>query len=80
MLEGNKFLPETGIPILKIACIKRLFALADPVPLTFASLMEKSFTRVVTVVLISMAMIYFPADDVVLIERTGMVRKWPVAA
>src|SRR5579862_5964900 len=45
MLDGNRFFPETGMPIRKIACIKRLLALADPVPLTLASLIAQSFTR-----------------------------------
>ncbi len=38
MLEGKIFLGVTGIPILKIAFVKRKFALAEPVPLTFANL------------------------------------------
>src|SRR6266446_3322922 len=45
MLEGKRFLPETGIPIRKIACIRSPFAEAEPVPLTLASLKAKSFTR-----------------------------------
>src|ERR1700722_11934335 len=45
MLEGNKFLPDTGMPMRKIACMRRPLALADPVPFTFASLRAKSFTR-----------------------------------
>src|SRR6202140_4830988 len=44
MLDGNRFLPETGTPIRKIARIKRLLALDDPVPLTLASFNAKSFT------------------------------------
>src|SRR5450755_4910734 len=46
MLEGNRFFPETGIPIRKIACISNPFALADPVPLTLASLSAKSFVLI----------------------------------
>src|SRR5713101_4345037 len=46
MLDGKRFLPETGTPIRNTACIRRPFALAEPVPLTFASLTAKSFTRV----------------------------------
>ena len=46
MFDGKRFFPETGIPMRKIACIKRLLALAEPVPLTLASLIEKSFTWV----------------------------------
>ena len=44
MFEGKRFLPETGMPMRNIACIKRLLALAEPVPFTLASLIEKSFT------------------------------------
>jgi hypothetical protein len=43
MFDGKRFFPETGIPMRKIACMRRAFALADPVPFTFASLMAKSF-------------------------------------
>src|SRR3989344_8769766 len=43
MFEGKIFLDVTGIPILKIAFVKRKFALADPVPFTFANLTTKSF-------------------------------------
>ena len=45
MLEGKMFLPETGMPIRKIACMSRPFALADPVPLTVPILNAKSFVR-----------------------------------
>src|SRR5271170_7453967 len=45
MFDGNRFLPETGIPIRKMACMRRPFALADPVPLTLASLNAKSLIR-----------------------------------
>jgi hypothetical protein len=38
-------LPMTGMPIRKMDFINSVFALADPVPLTFASLMTKSFMR-----------------------------------
>src|SRR5579863_3468248 len=44
MFEGNRFLPETGTPIRKIARMSRLLALDDPVPLTLASFNAKSFT------------------------------------
>src|ERR1700686_1544509 len=44
MLDGNRFFPETGTPIRKIARISRLLALDDPVPLTLASFNAKSFT------------------------------------
>jgi hypothetical protein len=45
MFEGNRFLPETGMPMRKIACISRPLALADPVPFTLASLRAKSLMR-----------------------------------
>ena len=45
MFEGNRFFPETGMPMRKIACMSSPLALAEPVPLTFASLNAKSFTR-----------------------------------
>jgi hypothetical protein len=44
MLDGKRFLPETGMPMRKIACISSPFALADPVPLTLAILSAKSLT------------------------------------
>ena len=47
MFDGNRFLPETGMPIRKMACISKLLALADPVPLTLANLIEKSLTLTV---------------------------------
>src|SRR5579884_3665657 len=46
MFEGKRFFPETGIPMRNIACISRLLALAEPVPLTLASLMAKSLARI----------------------------------
>src|SRR5690606_19244872 len=45
MFEGKTFFPVTGIPIRKIVCMIRLFALAEPVPLTVPILNAKSFTR-----------------------------------
>src|SRR6187431_914621 len=45
MLDGKTFLPVTGTPIRKMACISRLFADADPVPLAVAILKAKSLTR-----------------------------------
>src|SRR5918999_911475 len=47
MLDGNTFFPDTGIPIRKIACMMRLFALAEPVPLTVAILKAKSLTELI---------------------------------
>ena len=44
MFDGNRFLPDTGTPMRKIARISRLLALDEPVPLTLASLSAKSFT------------------------------------
>jgi len=40
----NSFLLTTGIPMRKIAFMRRPFALADPVPLTVAILITTSFT------------------------------------
>src|SRR4026207_2466691 len=45
MLEGKTFLPVTGTPIRKMACISRPLADADPVPLAVAILKAKSLTR-----------------------------------
>ena len=45
MFDGKTFFPETGMPMRKIACMSRLFALAEPVPLTVAILKAKSFTE-----------------------------------
>src|SRR5687767_14515296 len=45
MFDGNTFFPDTGMPIRKIACISRPFALAEPVPFTVAMRSAKSFTR-----------------------------------
>src|ERR1035437_8831619 len=45
MFDGKMFLPETGIPIRKIDCMRRLFALADPVPLTVAILKANELTE-----------------------------------
>ena len=44
MLEGKRFLPETGIPIWKIARIRMLFEDMLPDPLAVATWMEKSLT------------------------------------
>src|SRR5665213_1295692 len=57
MFEGKRFFPDTGIPMRKIACINRLFALADPVPFTLASFTEKSFTRTVVSSDVSIAIV-----------------------
>src|ERR1039457_4761617 len=44
MLDGKRFLPDTGTPIRKIERISRLLALDEPVPLTLARFNAKSFT------------------------------------
>jgi hypothetical protein len=44
MLEGKIFLGLTGKPIRNNALANRLLALAEPVPLTLANLITKSFT------------------------------------
>src|SRR5579859_1199168 len=46
MFEGKRFLPDTGTPMRNIASSSSELALADPVPLTLASLSEKSLTLV----------------------------------
>ena len=38
MLDGKMFLPDTGMPMRKIACMSSPLALAEPVPFTFADL------------------------------------------
>src|SRR3954468_20379623 len=43
MFDGKTFLPVTGIPIRKIACINNELALAEPVPLTVPIRKAKSF-------------------------------------
>src|SRR5258708_4808786 len=47
MFDGKTFLPVTGIPMRKIACMRRLFALAEPVPLTVPMRNAKSLAPVV---------------------------------
>ncbi len=44
MFEGKRFLPETGIPIWKIARMRMLFEDMLPDPLAVATWMEKSLT------------------------------------
>src|SRR5581483_12319328 len=45
MFDGKTFFPVTGIPMRKMACMSKLFALADPVPLTVAIVKAKSLMR-----------------------------------
>src|SRR5689334_2281234 len=45
MFDGNTFLPVTGTPIRKIACMISPLAEADPVPFAVAILNAKSLTR-----------------------------------
>ena len=45
MFDGKTFLPVTGMPMRKMACMSRLFALAEPVPLTVPILKAKSLIR-----------------------------------
>src|SRR5688572_25949742 len=45
MFDGNTFLPVTGTPIRKMACMMRPFAEAEPVPFAVAILNAKSLTR-----------------------------------
>src|SRR5207237_9896337 len=44
MFDGNRFLPETGTPIWKIARSRTVFADCEPEPFTVATWMEKSLT------------------------------------
>src|SRR5215218_2401773 len=44
MFEGNRFLPLTGMPILKIARMRVLLAVWLPDPLTVAATIAKSLT------------------------------------
>ncbi len=44
MLEGNRFLPLTGIPILNRERINVWFAVWLPEPFLVATIIEKSFT------------------------------------
>ena len=45
MFEGKTFLPVTGTPMRKMACMIRPLAEAEPVPLAVAILNAKSLTR-----------------------------------
>src|SRR5580765_3029850 len=45
MFDGKTFLPATGMPMRKMACISKLLALAEPVPFTVPILNAKSLTR-----------------------------------
>ena len=44
MFDGNRFFPETGTPIWKIARSSTVFELCEPEPFAVATWMEKSFT------------------------------------
>jgi hypothetical protein len=44
MFEGNRFFPDTGTPIWKIARRSTVFELCEPDPFAVATWMEKSFT------------------------------------
>ena len=48
MFDGKTFLPVTGMPIRKMACMIRPLAVAEPVPLAVAILKAKSLTRSIT--------------------------------
>ena len=45
MFDGKTFLPVTGMPIRKMACMIRPLADAEPVPFAVAILNAKSLTR-----------------------------------
>src|SRR5690242_21572731 len=44
MLDGNRFFPETGTPIWKMARSSTMFDDCDPDPFAVATWIEKSFT------------------------------------
>jgi len=44
MLDGKRFLPLTGMPILKIALRMVVLAVDEPLPFTVPTVIEKSFT------------------------------------
>src|SRR6185437_8534550 len=50
MFDGNRFLPETGIPMRKMLRSSTLFADCEPEPLTVATWMLKSLTTCFCVV------------------------------
>jgi len=51
-LEGKRFLPETGMPILKIARKMVLFAVELPEPFFVPTIIEKSFTTLSMLLLV----------------------------
>src|SRR5512147_2075423 len=51
MLDGKRFLPETGMPILKIARKMVLLAVELPEPFLVPTVIEKSFTTLFIVLL-----------------------------
>jgi hypothetical protein len=51
MLEGKRFLPDTGMPILKIARRMVLLAVELPEPFFVPTMIEKSFTILFIVLL-----------------------------
>src|SRR5512135_1461327 len=55
MLEGKRFLPETGIPILNKARKMVVLAVELPDPLTVPTVIEKSFTTLSGMVLLWLA-------------------------
>ncbi len=51
MLEGNRFLPETGMPILKMARRMVLLAVELPEPFFVPTMIEKSLTTLFMILL-----------------------------
>src|ERR1035437_312693 len=74
MLEGKRFFPDTDTPIRKMACIRRLLVLAEPVPLTLASLMANSLTRAPAA---GLASTETPGRAITRAPRDGQRRGWP---
>jgi hypothetical protein len=52
MFEGNRFLPDTGMPILKIARKMVLLAVELPEPFLVPTMIEKSFTTLFMMLLV----------------------------
>ena len=76
MFDGKTFLPVTGTPIRKIACMMRPLADADPVPFAVAILNANSLTRSMYVVAlgasVSDGIAYTPTGACATVPASGM--------
>src|SRR5690349_9554433 len=70
MFDGKTFFPVTGMPMRKIACMRRLFADAEPVPFGVAILKAKSLVRSIKLASSSQ----LPASSVSLVEQHATIR------